>query len=1301
MMNLATQMTHTLRRWNLLLPAVAFVFAAAIGCPNTQAQSGAGAIQGTVTDVTGAVIPGAAVHVINPSTSVASNTTSNSVGFYQVPDLFTGTYIVSFSAPGMKSYQTTIELQVAQAAIVNPVLTAGATTEKVEVAGDVVQLTTNDNGTISSTLENQRINQLPMNGRVLLGLLAETTPGFENGGGNSGYRANGLMSESLEFVSDGAVTTNRGFGGEDNASLSLLPDADSVQEVRMETADANAQYSTPATGIITTKSGTNSIHGSLFETARNNYFGVAKNRSNPASFAAPHLVRNEFGASAGGPVILPHLYHGKDKTFWFFGWEKYSLVQDATAVYAVDTPAMKGGDFSGLVTSAGLFQQLYDPTTTAPSANCNGTGAANQFCRAPFGNGIAGSPGDNQIPIGRLNQVSKIVYDMTPTPTNTNNPLVSGNYNFPGATTEFIPTITWRLDHNFNENNKAYLRYTSNNTSYTYPGGFATTIAADGIPAGAASTDTVLPSSEYAGALGFTHVFSPTFFSETVVSQQWFSQFVTATGDVHRDYESQLGLPNNFSETGFPGISGFVMGHAGNMYQYGISQIISFIDENLTKTLGRHQIQFGGRYRHERLGYQPDEGQDGVGATSQTTGLELPSSGANYSNTPNTGYAAGDAFLGSGSTYSAGILPPYMHYKDQEIDAYFQDNYHLTKNLTLNLGLRFEAHPSLSTEDGLLTSFDITKAAIVLTHLPSYYISKGFTTQALITNLTNNGVRFETSSQAGFPSTNLRSFNHTIGPRVGLAYLPFNGKHGTVLRGAYGRYIYPVPVRNTYENTGRDLPFYTQYTQNINSANQSPDSQINYQIRNPQYYFNGMNTTGAVNSGTTTSILPGIGGSFYNPDFPPIYITQTNFTVEQPLKAHSALRLTWLWVHGTNVDHGWYPNTHPSNFVWEMAYGTVPPTGNIIGSNQYAATATGPYNQTTFGSFNYSERSGYSNDNALQANYQRLFHHGIAWQVTYVWSRPFRLGGNSTRDGLDYPLQNYLGNLGTVSTYAPIPGQGGAITTPATPPVRPAGIAPYADFKALNAFQNYKLDSAIPLQHVLFNGIADLPFGRGKRFLGNSNRFVDELVGGFQLAGDGNIISQDFQPGSSNWGANNPIKVYKHGAPIVDCRSGNCYKEYEWFNGYVAPGTINAATKGVSGLPSNYLPYQTPINNTPGTSNYTNNNVNITLPGNPTPQSIAFAPDASQAYAGNNLYSRTFINGPMNYTVDLSLFKVFPITERTNLRFNVDAFNALNVQGYNNPNATDGTETVVAGGASGASSYNVPRQVQFTLRFTF
>jgi hypothetical protein len=1312
--------------------AILAVFAAIL-CTGLYAQSGAGSIQGTVTDSTGAVIPGAKIHVVNNATSAAADSTTNGVGFYQVPALFTGQYTVTITAPNMKTYKTGIDLQVAQNATINASLTAGEITQQIEVAADVAQLTTTDNGTIASTLENTRINQLPMNGRTLITLVGQTTPGLEA----NGTRANGLMGEALEYVADGVPLSNRQFGGM-NLAQTQAPDPDSVQEVRAETTNTSAQYSEPGTVIITTKSGTNSLHGSAFETARNNAIGIAKNRNNLATFVAPHLVRNEFGASAGGPIIVPGLYHGKDKSFWFFAYERYSLANPSNEIVNVPNDLERKGDFSWYTNNAGAAQTIYDPATTTNSANCNGTGQPNPYCRTPF-------PG-NIIPSSRLSPTMKIIYDITPHATNQQlNPMlaqnagssasagsiIGGNLTAINPTFVVVPTITFRLDHEFNEDNRAYLRYTNNqqtnislrnytNTNLNNP----TTLAADGLPAQATGIANN-PSSQFAAALGYTHVFSPNFFNELILSQQWMAQHNFAGGTPTVALEKVLGTPNNFGEPGFPAFgSGQLLnalwGYGGTQFIYGISQIVMNVDDNITYTHGKHQLQIGGRYRHEHFGWLPDESADNVSFNGFGTALNFynASNPNSFTPSPNTGGDDPDAYLGNVSSYSVTQEPPYAKFHDMEIDGYFQDNWHFSRDITVNLGFRWEDHPATYTNDGVYNSFDLKNDAEVLQSTPATLIQKGYTTQAIITNMQNNGAKYETASQAGWPSTLMRNYPFNFSPRVGLAWQPFGGKHGTVIRGAYGRYIYPMPTRSFIKNPMGNNPLVASYGQDFTNPSQT-DGLANAQLRYPQgsgtwtqsgttmspfLPIMGANSTNNVNSSTVTSIKPGVGLWSNSRAMPPDFVTQLNFTIEQPLPGNAALRVTYLWSHGTNLDHYFYYNNTTASgsqqFLWDMTQDTAAPSANgYIG--------TRPYDTTTWGNNTWDVKDGWSNDNALQINYQRLFHKGIAYQVAYVWSKAFRLGGNYFRDGSLYPAANFLGVApnasGTSYNTTNIPNfiAGGVPITPAVPPAAPSGNQPWQEYHKLLYWEAYKPDTAVPFHHITFNGVVDLPFGRGKRFLGNVNKFADEAVGGWQIAGAGQVVSQAFQPALGNWGAINKIQLYKNGVTVQDC-IGTCQPKKLWFNGYFLP-TAGQLGK-VSGLPSGYTvnqasspAYQSPINftGTNGTITGTNNNVNVVGPTG-TFNNIAFTPGPSNL---DNPYVRTVLPGPFNYNVDLSIFKVFPITERMALRFNADAFNALNIQGFANPNTTTGEIAYAPNGLS--TSYWTPRQIQLTLRLQF
>jgi hypothetical protein len=253
------------------------------------------------------------------------------------------------------------------------------------------------------------------------------------------------------------------------------------------------------------------------------------------------------------------------------------------------------------------------------------------------------------------------------------------------------------------------------------------------------------------------------------------------------------------------------------------------------------------------------------------------------------------------------------------------------------------------------------------------------------------------------------------------------------------------------------------------------------------------------------------------------------------------------------------------------------------------------------------------------------------------------------------------------------------------------------------------MDTAIPVQEIRFNFLVDLPFGRGKRYLTGANRAIDEVVGGWQLASDGTMASQDFYVGNGNWGVNNPIKMYKTSKKVTDCRSGTCQPVYLWFNGYIQPSQVSGTaastcTNVVSGLPSDWKPYSSPLDTNyvpkagggcPGSTDpyYNTNNVQVNLTGGATDtQGYAPGPTATTPWR------HTLLQGPKNFTADASLFKVFPLTESSRLRFNFDLFNVFNQQGVNNPNATDGTIPFVP---QLSSSHNTARLVQLTLRLEF
>jgi hypothetical protein len=302
----------------------------------------------------------------------------------------------------------------------------------------------------------------------------------------------------------------------------------------------------------------------------------------------------------------------------------------------------------------------------------------------------------------------------------------------------------------------------------------------------------------------------------------------------------------------------------------------------------------------------------------------------------------------------AAIVNPFGHYRDQEMDFYFQDNIRVNSRLTLNAGLRWEGHPAPYTQDGLNVSFDLAHDAMVLSNPLSFYIGKGYTTQAIITNLQNLGVKFETPQQAGIPAAGFYNSYLNFNPRVGFAYTPFSSRWGTVIRGGYGEYIYPVPIRNSLLTAVRELPWMASWTQSYTNAAQSPDGLPNYLLRSVPTVVAGVNSTNVVDTTSVNTLLPGVAVSTLDPHYDPAHVKQANLTIEQPVKGGGVFRITYLFVHGTDLDQYYQYNLNPSTYVWETTTGTVPPTGT------YSSTATRPYDQLTWGTNQLLTKWGFS-----------------------------------------------------------------------------------------------------------------------------------------------------------------------------------------------------------------------------------------------------------------------------------------------------------------------------------------------------
>src|SRR5437763_14509190 len=306
-------------------------------------QTGAGTVSGTVRDSAEAFVSGAKVTITNAETGISKQVVTSQEGLYSFPALPIGPYRLAVEKDGFQTWAGTLTLYVGQNVTVDATLRVGSLKDVVEVK-DVAAPIETASGVIGDVRESSQIRDLPLNGRQI-GLLFGLTAGVESGAG--GARVNGMKVGSLDINLDGVTMVDR-FGG---WIVRVQPGIESIQEFRIETVGSDAKFDQPATVIMVTRSGTNQLRGGAYEYNRDNsVLGPARLRSDPLNVQVPLLIRNEFGAFAGGPVVIPHVYNGRDKSFWFFDYEGLRDHERSTAIFPfVPTAAMWNGDLSNAV----------------------------------------------------------------------------------------------------------------------------------------------------------------------------------------------------------------------------------------------------------------------------------------------------------------------------------------------------------------------------------------------------------------------------------------------------------------------------------------------------------------------------------------------------------------------------------------------------------------------------------------------------------------------------------------------------------------------------------------------------------------------------------------------------------------------------------------------------------------------------------------------------------------------------------------------------------------------------------------
>jgi Carboxypeptidase regulatory-like domain len=1287
-----------LTRWLLLLMATGLLFFSAAFA---QSISGGGAIQGTVKDATGAALPGAKITIRNLATSLDTIAVANGEGSFLTPSLPIGRYRIRIEAPGMKAWQGEMTIETGRVAEINPVLAVGDVSETVVIEGNISPLVNVTDATVGSTLDSQRIKELPINGRNINALLEDTVPGLEaNFDVNGGVRAAGLMGYSTDYVQDGASSNNREFGGS-----GIIQGLESIGEVRVETSTSSAKYNRPTSVIVTTKGGQNQLRLTAFETHRNNGFGVARARQDVLftgqEYKVPTLLRNEYGFSASGPVFLPKfgeggpaLYNGKNRTFWFFSRESLRLKQGITRDFVVPTEAWRRGDFSGLQDNLGRAITLYDPATTRLVTATNGR---QQALRDPFPNNI--------IPVNRMSPLARALFAITPLPSDPSvNPLVTTNYRTPVAT-NVLPNQrndqnTIRIDHRFSENDNTFFKINGGKNRANFLG----TATNNGAPTlNNEANVTYLPMEGITGAMSWTHLFSSKFFVETAFNRTWQSTR-TVTGPTTEDFSRQYGLPNPLGELGFPNVTGNgFMNYIEGDNRRALYTIVTNAEQNYSWLKGDHKFEFGWRFNNQRQHLQPDQGAISGSAAFSSLATALHSStlgtATNPQAAPQTGNDAANFFLGAASTYTVGLKRNFMKLNERYFGLYFQDSWRVTNRLTLNGGARWDMFPAFSEKHNAINAFDEKTRTLYFPDPISSYIANGTTTQNVVNAFTNVGVKFASAADIGRDPNIYISQLRDIGPRGGFAYRLFDGNKQMVIRGGYGLYISNTPMRTLLVPFFGLAPFRANFTYNPNAAAQSPDTLPNFLLRNRQTIIAGSNTTNIVDATNPVGIARGTAVAGMAENQRNLRIHDWNLTIEKQLNPSTVIRFTYGGKHGINSDQQFNINPQPNDYIWYKTQQRAFPTG------AFANVARRVLDQTAYTNIIIYQKTGFINTSIWTAEIERRFTKGLSFQAFYTMTNALRMAGNAFRDDTGTVPQVFL----------------------------PESNVPQ-DTDALNRFLFYDRDTGVPKHRIRANWNYDLPFGRGQMFGKGANTFVNGVIGGWKMVGKVAFLNLWYARPTNQWGEFGNFETYGKKYRITDCRATpaaattkaqeRCTDGYLWFNGYIPQRLIkstNAAglRNGVYGLPDNYKPAQKPIYASPLFGQPVSTDPNIA---NDYDTNVEYIPLNRVVNAAGQIVSQNancdlsvgartncqriardtglhpwrnqYHLGPFNSSLDVSMMKFFRIQERLILRVNVDVFNVLNLQGLNAPNA----EGIVSLGSSYGANGIRPRQLQGTMR---
>ncbi len=739
-------------------------------CPRSSAQVTSAELTGTILDSSGAAVSKAKVTATNNATNESHSTVSEASGDYVLSNLPPGDYTVSVDASGFrKLVQSGVSLQINQQAKVNLTLQVGQATETVQVTGHAPLLEA-ESSSLGTVINQHMVNQLPLNGRNFV-QLATLSPGV-NGVGQSasgtilgGTRPDDRRPGS-EIFSNGNREGDNNFlyDGIDNnerltLSITLRPAVDAVREFKIQTSVYSADIGRNSGAVVDviTKSGTNQLHGSVFEFLRNSDVD-ARTYFNNAGTSFPAFRLNQFGGSLGGPVVLPRIYNGRNRTFFFMDYEGFRSSTQTFINANIPTMRERHGDFGELLPAT----LIYDPLTTRPNPAIPGA-----FLRTPFPN--------NQIPVGRFDPISYKMINAYPVPTS------SGR--FLNYTAARIQTQNWdqgdiRVDEQISPKDSFFARYSIQNTITISPSTYPTTT----IPGISQPVD-LSDEASFAGtslqpaqhvATSYVRVISPTMVNDFRVGfNRYRLDYVPADFAPGAGLGNQLGVPNSnvtpreqnlpiFSPSTYLGV-----GQTRSLPLYRRENTFEELD-NLTWTKGLHTLKIGVDFRRRQLTiYQTNEGNGRFNFSPAFTDSRNPAGKG--------GDSAASFLLGFPTLDAHDYNYQFPGIRLNEAGLYFADDWRATRKLTLNYGLRWDYFSPPSEVENRWSNFNVATGAVEIAGV--------------------NGVGITAGVLRYWPN---------FGPRFGFAYQAF--AH-TVLRGGIGLFYNASGSEAGNMRLARNLPF--------------------------------------------------------------------------------------------------------------------------------------------------------------------------------------------------------------------------------------------------------------------------------------------------------------------------------------------------------------------------------------------------------------------------------------------------------------------------------------------------------------